>query len=371
MKRDSTTEVFFALLRSGLWEQEVSLAPYEPVNLDAVYQLAEEQSVIGLVAAAFDHIDRKVETLKVRPFLVWVIAQEQRNKAMNDFVNWLIARLREEAVEAVIVKGQGLAHCYARPKWRACGDIDLFLTPENYEKARVVLLPISSSSGKEIIYEKHLDMLIGGFAVEIHGTMNTSVSDRIDITQSAIQERMFREKRFRTWQNGGVDVLLPEPDDDVIFVFVHIVKHFYKGGIGMRQICDWCRLLWTYKDTFDRELLLVRLKRMDIMDEWKGLAALAVDYLGIPSDAMPFYDASAKWSSKARKILRIVLQKGNFGHKEDRSYYQKRSYIAIKVISLWRWIKDYFKLFAIFPQNSWRSFWKIVKGGIVVAAKGE
>ena len=371
MKKDSTTEAFFALLRSGLWEKDVSLLPCGLVDFDAIYKLAEEQSVIGLVAAALEHVDIKVEKLKSRPFILWVFAQEQKNASMNELINWLMLRLKERKVEAVLVKGQGIAQCYERPNWRTCGDIDLFLAPENYEKAKSILLPIASSAGKEIQYEKHLDMTIGDHSVEIHGTMNTSVSDQIDKTQAAIQKNMFNEKSYRNWFNGEDSVLLPAPNEDIVFVFVHIIKHFYKGGIGLRQICDYCRLLWTYRDSINHDLLLSRLTQMDILDEWKSIAALSVNYLGMPSDAIPIYDSASRWSHKASKILRIVLQKGNFGHNEDRSYYEKRSYLTIKAISLWHWIKDYSKLFAIFPKNSWRSFWRIVKGGTVAALRGE
>ena len=49
-------EVFFALLRAGLWEKEINLLPYGEVDFAWLQQLAEEQSVHGLVAAGIEHI---------------------------------------------------------------------------------------------------------------------------------------------------------------------------------------------------------------------------------------------------------------------------------------------------------------------------
>ena len=52
MKKDNAnTQVFFALLRAGLWKQGVRLQPYGDIDFQAVYDLADEQSVVGLIAA--------------------------------------------------------------------------------------------------------------------------------------------------------------------------------------------------------------------------------------------------------------------------------------------------------------------------------
>ena len=53
-KRYKVEQAFFALLRAGLWEQEVQLQPYGEVDFAEVLELAEEQSVVGLVAAGIE-----------------------------------------------------------------------------------------------------------------------------------------------------------------------------------------------------------------------------------------------------------------------------------------------------------------------------
>ena len=55
--RDNTIEAFFALVRAGLWETEVRLEPYSEVDFDEILQLAQEQTVVGLVAAGLEHVD--------------------------------------------------------------------------------------------------------------------------------------------------------------------------------------------------------------------------------------------------------------------------------------------------------------------------
>ena len=51
MVKSNTQEVFLALLRAGLWEQEVRLKSYGEIDFQAILNLAEHQSVVGSVVA--------------------------------------------------------------------------------------------------------------------------------------------------------------------------------------------------------------------------------------------------------------------------------------------------------------------------------
>ena len=128
LRMDNTTRAFFALIRAGLWEQEVQLLSYGDIDYCRLFELAQEQSVIGHVAAGIEHVsDVKVPTAITLQFVGTTLQIEQQNKAMNDFVARLIEQLKERDINAILVKGQGVAQCYERPLWRSSGDIDLLL----------------------------------------------------------------------------------------------------------------------------------------------------------------------------------------------------------------------------------------------------
>lgn len=105
--------------------------------------------------------------------------------------------------------------------------------------------------------------------------------------------------------------------------------------------------------------------------EWKAFAAYAVDYLGMPSEAMPLYDSSSRWSRKASRIHRFILEVGNFGHNRDMSYFERYPYVIRKAISLWRRVTDLCRHALIFPLDSLRFFPAIVFNGLRSAARGE
>lgn len=372
MQIEKNYQALLALVKAGLWETEVRLASYGEISYSPLFNIATEQSVVGLVSAGLEHvIDVKVPKTEALQFAGQTLQLEQRNKAMNAFVASLIERLRVADVYTILVKGKGIAQCYERPLWRACGDVDLFLSEDNYNKALQILSSLATSIEEENEYNKHLAMTIGGWPVELHGTLHSGLWRSIDRELDNVQYDVFYGGRVRSWMNGNTQVFLPAADEDVVFVFAHILQHFYKEGIGLRQICDWCRLLWTYKDSLNHKLLESRIKSMGVMTEWKAFAALAVDYLGMPIEAMPFYSDDKKWKRKAALVMEFVLETGNFGHNRDYSYRNKYPYIIYKAISLWKHLKDGAFFFSIFPLDSIKVTWRRMAVGVSIVLQGK
>lgn len=306
---DNNTKAFLELVSAGLWEKEARLSQFDGVDYEKVMRLAEEQSVVGLVTAGLEHVqDVKVPQEVLLQFIGQTLQLEQQNKAMNGFIAKLIERMRVADIYTLLVKGQGIAQCYEKPLWRASGDVDLLLSDSNYQKAKELLLPLATDHKLDERYSKHLGMNIDQWYVEIHGTLRTGLSARIDKEVDAVQRDVFYGGNVRSWLNGRTYVFLPSPDNDVFFVFTHFIKHFYKEGMTLRQVCDWCRLLWTFRDKVDVQLLESRIKRAGVTSEWKSFAALVVDYLGMPIEAVPMYNPDKKWKKKGGKILNLILK---------------------------------------------------------------
>ena len=401
MRWDKNIQAFFELVKAGLFpEREVQefkssmvqgVQEFKDVDWGEVQRLAEEQSVVGLVAAGIERVQEfkgsrvqgvqastgsatgsrfKVPKPVTLQFIGQTLQLEERNKSMNEYLAWLIERLREEDIYAILVKGQGIAQCYERPLWRASGDIDLLLSEVNYEKAKKVLVPLAIDVEREFVALKHLGMTMpGGIVVELHGMMHSRLSKRVDRVIDEAQKRVFFGGNVRSWvvqgsrgsKVQGVQVFLPAPNEDVIFVFTHILHHYYIEGVGLRQICDWCRLLWTYRDALDYGLLEKWIREAGLMSEWKAFAALAVQYLGMPEEAMPLYSSDKKWSRKALRILGFVVESGNFGH--------NRAAATGKLHSVWLKTKDFARHSLVFPWDSIKFFFHFIGNGIEIAAQ--
>ena len=286
---DNNTQAFLKLVRAGLWEQDVRLLPYGDIKWQEVYRLATEQSVLGLVLAGLEHSDIKPPKELLLQWIGVVQQIEQRNKAMNAFIADIIEKLRKENIYTLLVKGQGIAQCYEKPLWRSSGDVDFILSDSNYEKAKNFLIPQASSVEIEGVVAKHLGMKIDSWEVELHGTMRSNCLAKMDKEIDAVLYDVFYGGNVKSWMNGSTQVFLPRADEDVFMVFTHILKHFFHGGVGLRQICDWCRLLWVSRDRLNVSLLEKRLTRAGIITEWETFAFLSVNHLGMSVAAMPIF----------------------------------------------------------------------------------
>lgn len=332
MKKEKI-EAFFALLTAGLWEKEVRLSQFRDIDYNELYRLAQEQSVLGLVLQGIEwfknhnlnaleisgtseraraDIDLNIPKALLLQWIGEVQVIEQQNKKMNAFVADLIEKLRKNGIYTLLVKGQGIAQCYEKPLWRCSGDVDLFLSESNYEKAKAFLMPMAETIDPEWKTSMHLGMTIDGWVVELHGSLRGSLSTRINRELEEIKHETFYDGKVRSWINNGTHIFLLDANNDIIYVFTHFLNHFYKGGIGLRQICDWCRLLWNYRSVIKVTLLEKRLTEMGLMTEWRAFGAFAVEWLGMPVDAMPFYSPAAKWKRKAQKICSFIMEVGNF-----------------------------------------------------------
>ena len=365
-------KAFFELVRAGLWEKDAQLSQYIDIDFGEIYRLAEEQSVVGLVAAGLEHVkDVKPPQSVALTFAGSTLQLERRNKAMNAFIANVVDQMRQQGIYTILIKGQGVAQCYERPLWRSSGDVDFLLSEDNFLKARDFFRPLVANGFDPSNEDaRNISAQMPPWDIELHGNQFCRLSQRMDSVINEVQESIMLDGQVRSWINDRTQVSLPSADNDVILIFTHFLKHFYKGGLGLRQICDWCRLLWAYQESIDVSLLENRLNKMGLITEWKAFSAFSVIYLGMPISTIPIYSGDRKWSLKANGICSFVLKVGNMGHSRDMSFYGNKSFFRRKIGALGVRFGDLFNHVRIFPLDSFRFLPRIIYNGLRSAAKG-
>ena len=364
MKSKKTT-AFLSLLRAGLWGNgNLDLLIDGTTDWQEVYRFATVQSVLGLVIAGLEHSDVKPPQSLLLQWIGEIQVIERRNKEMNTFVAELINKLRCADIYAILVKGQGVAQCYEKPLWRSSGDVDLLLDSMNYEKAKSLLIPMAEFVNEEDLKKKEVAITIKGVLVELHGNIPFAISKRVDVGIDDVLNEVFCRGKIKSWDCNGTQVFLPSPDNDVILVFTHFLHHFFIEGVGLRQICDWCRLLFTYKDSLNYELLESRIRKMGLMSEWKAFYNLASRYLGMPALESELTIHDSRFDKKADRIMELVLESGNFGHNKDLSYRTRYSGLTYKIVAAWRRLKDFASLIPVFPVDAPRFYVTYVLGKV-------
>lgn len=222
---DKTQDIFFLLLKSGLWENEDKIVSCGQINYRDVFNLASEQSVIGIVTAGLEHA--KLSDIPKDDLMLFIGATfqiETRNKELNDFISEITKKMVASNISFIIVKGQGIAQCYERPLWRASGDVDFLFDEINFLKARDFFRPLVVSYDPDDDKCRHLSGTVEEWEIELHGNQRILLSSKIDKVIDSIQKEASVNKDFRNWKNAQSTIFLPNPNDDIIFVFTHFLK---------------------------------------------------------------------------------------------------------------------------------------------------
>ena len=366
-----TDSQFFALLRSGLWNEVPERASFAGgADWEALHDLAFRQTVVPLVTDGINRLPKELlpaEPERLDPFLGDLMATANRNRVLDAFIPKLFAAL--EGIPVVLVKGQALAQDYPDPERRQPGDIDLLLLPSSYETAKDILLPKATKVLDEEKEIWHQGMRFRSVEVEIHGCISTLMSRKLDRKLAALLEEQFDGRPFPVVSIGGAEIPVPDADFNAVYIFVHFLQHYWSGGVGLRQLVDWMTFVTVHKRDIHPVVLEVRLKDLGLLRLWKVFTGFAQEYLGCPVEKLPL--AAAPDPGKNARIWRYIRRCGNFGKNVDRSRGEE-SYLVRKVHSLWRLVVvDRLRHFRVFPQESVRFFLGAFGYGLQRLAKGE
>ena len=370
--RVGRTEVqFFALLRSGLWNEVPERACFAGgTDWETLYRLSFEQTVVPLVTDGINRLPKEflpAEPERMDPFLGDMMATVKRNRSLDAFIPKLFQALKD--IPVVLVKGQSLAQDYLEPERRQPGDIDLLLTPASYEAAKAVLLPKATTVLEEQAETWHQGMRFKSVEVEVHGSISTLMSRKLDRQLAALLQQQFDGRPFPFVHIGGAEIPVPEADFNAVYIFVHFLQHFWSGGVGLRQLTDWMVFVSVHKRDIHPVILEKRLQELGLLRLWKVFTGFVQEYLGCPAEKLPL--AAKPEPKKNVRIWKFIRRCGNFGKNRDRSR-KEESYLVRKVHSLWRLVvADRLRHFPVFPKESVRFFFGAFGYGLQRLAKGE
>ena len=357
-------KIFFSILRASLWGYPVEV-PAGFTQWNKIMRLANNQALMGLVC------DVLLTRPEIRESLSPKFVERLQDITLNSMgmhthtnitLQLLVQTLREQGIEPVLLKGQGLSVYYTTPQVRQCGDIDIYVGEENYEKAYDAILPIATQiDDKSKIWGwMHFDASIGTVMIEVHHKADYMHSRRGDqLYRRFMQEGLTKTLvpvKFRDFE-----VMTPEDTFNAFYVFYHLWRHFTISGVGLRQFCDWARFLHTHSGKLDLPYLKKMLDDLGFMKPWQVFGCFLVKDLGLPEADFPFY--SDKYVGKVDRVRNYVMADGNFGVNTGRNIAARHGYLHSKWISFKFHIMRIIRLFAIFPKHTLLRLYYMLRDG--------
>ena len=358
-------DIFFSLLRAALWGSDVEV-PEGYTQWNKILFHARAQALSGLVGDVLLSHEEARDVLP--PKLVAMFQDVPKSNMgmhvqMNRVLQLVVMTLTQNGIVPVLLKGQGLAKYYPTPELRQCGDIDIYVGEDNYEKAYDAILPIVTEIDPRanIWNWMHFDAKVGTVMIEVH--------QKADYMHSHKNAKIYREfmlngltKDLCPVKFGNLEVMTPNDTYNAFYVFYHLWRHFTTSGVGLRQFCDWTCFLHAHVGKLDLPYLKKMLVDLGFMKPWQVLGCFLVKDLGLPKEEFPFYDE--KYLSKVDKVREYVMTDGNFGMNVAAGREKKRGYLHGKWVSLKYHILRFFRMFAIFPKHTMFRLYFMLRDGV-------
>ena len=355
-KLNCTERQTLHLLRCALWggEPETCLFPLDTTDWQAIIDLSVRHTVHGLVASEMKRVAEELGEEGLAMSCLQIVMQTGRaNTVMDGTLSTLEAALKEGGFGGYLLKGQGVGRCYREPALRVCGDIDWYTGARTEEVAAWLTghcpgfrLERSGNEGK------HKGAKLGDVEVELHRR-----ADNPDGTEGG--------RRLHEWVEAQLNPGPPTPTFHAVYVFHHLLHHFLREGVALRQVCDWMRCLYAWRADIDEGELTRLLADFRLTGPWRLLGAVAVRHLGMPAEAMPLYNNKvARWRSN--RLLRLLLDSSNFGEEQKQAFERKldrEGWWKHRWQSACHYTSFYGQRALLFPRHGGRLLWKYYVAG--------
>ena len=321
--------LFVELIQAALGAREnLSRVPTER-EWEALYEEAEKQAVVGLLLTGLERLPaEQLPRLELK--LQWIgVTQmiEHQNKVMDERCVKVLTMLEKAELRCTILKGQGIARLYdenLRAR-RQPGDIDVYVDC-GLEKAMAFTHSLGQKNISWSYKHLHLD-LWEDTEVEVHYHVeflfNLIKNRRLQRWFEAHKEQLFNDNENDN-ENKGANTnrtnetnsfTTPTVEFNVFYILLHIYKHYFTEGVGLRQVIDYFFVLKQVNGygLAVRENILHQtssiIHQLGMERFVNGLMWLMQEVMAMPKDWM-LWEPDEK---EGRIILKQVMEGGNFG----------------------------------------------------------
>lgn len=301
-KSTGSSSDFFILLRAGLWQKSDEQLSANP-DWQLIYTFAAQQAVVGLVADGISvmGLDGAVPAAISQQFIADTSYIFKNNLKMMAVQTKVCRLMEEKGLEYVVLKGQGVAQAYPKPLLHFSGDIDLLLAPQQYEAAKMLLMPIGSNANDKAAAGEFV-IHIDGVIVELHSNIYAGINDHCAEHFPSLCCDIFSSAR-RSGEREDAP-FVPSADFDAVYLLVHTIRHLGSFGISLRQIADWTMHMHRWRDSIDMARFNEAIDALHLRNLYTLFAAFAYEYL----------DSGVPASHPAVLVLWDMVEKsGNFG----------------------------------------------------------
>lgn len=306
-------DLFFELIQIAVGIRKIFSRNPSAKEWEYLYEFAERQAILGICFSAVKRLEKQKASLSTVLFMKWLAVTakiQQCNEMMIQRCRELQVLLKSAGFQSCILKGQDYARYYNNLELlRQAGDIDIWVNNRN----EVIEFARRNNIENDHINIKNSDIhFYSDVKVEVHfrpSWMYFPIYDKR--LYRWISQYSFDE--FET-KNGMV---VPPIDFSLVYAIIHIYRHFFDEGIGLRQIVDYYFILCSSSPE-NREKAMETLKWLGLRSATAGI--MWVMNLCFGSERFEKYQLCLPDEKIGKFLLTEIMIGGNFGQFDKRNY---------------------------------------------------
>lgn len=311
--------IFFSILRAALWQKPIDTDIPNDINWKVIYDALEKHALLAIVADVLMKAPGFLCTPLVAPLMEHCARTTQTHYKLNGEIRNVFTLLEREGITPILLKGQGLAQLYPIKNTRTCGDIDFYVFPEDFEKAKKILEDYCGYSEVEKAHDTklHYEISRNGITFELHHiafypTISKHLKYAISYSETVLRQQELETTLLPLPDNKFYSATIPPKDYNIYFIFDHMCRHIKREGVAFKQLIDWMMLLNAEKASLSSSKLDWYIKKFGTYKAWVLLGNIAVDKFGYSPTDFPFYQKRSE--KNTRFLLDLFMSKGSFSH---------------------------------------------------------
>lgn len=280
-----------------------------------IYELAKKQTLTGILLEGIKKLPKEQCPPK-QVLLQWFTNVEnirKRNQELNRLVIKVSQKFKKDGFKSVILKGQGNALLYPDPLLRTSGDIDIWL---DASKKEIIKYVRKYCPNEEIVYHHAEFPVMKACNIEVHFTpswMNNYFKNKK--LQKLFRE--FKDKQFThevSLPDSKEKICIPTIEFNRIYILLHIYRHLFDEGIGLRQILDYYYVLKQECSEEEKANSYKWIKELGMQRFCSAVMYMMQEVFGLESK----YLICAPSVKEGKFLLDEIMRAGNFGKYDER-----------------------------------------------------
>lgn len=341
-----------------------------------IYKEAERQCIVSFMFTGVEKVISQVGNIvntgmDIDLFATWYSVlqkNEEQHHKLNEKSAWLQKWLSKCGINSCILKGQGNALLFPISSRRTPGDIDVWVwfkhldenatagkysgNTNRFQFIQWVQRKMNGKFAEVGIHHIHMEPL-GSIAVEGHYWPTYLFSfPKMKLFEHWCEENHLRfMNNWKELSDGSGQISVPTAEFNMIFQLIHIMRHFFHDGMGLRQMLDYYWLI--HSENIDYHEVQVMLDKLNLNNVMHGVMWIMKSVFGMEDKELPFPTDE----SIGKLMLKEIERGGNLGH-DDRDIAKWRYESKLKIF-VWRTYRN-IKFMSICPSEVfWSPFFRI------------